>query len=387
MSKNGAPRLIDPRPYIQAGVDPKTGGKLQAPSSTLGQTSPIKEAFKLALRIKDEQNAVMRYSWYNLPDGLDGELVERMLYYRGQLAFAYIKDLDRFFLLPYTLCADSDHPTSLDAYARFASVKLIPFSSVDQVKGDESSLKRKAEEARKRASLITILSALTFNVKYSVLEGKIEEEDIVKSAVILKDYTSQLAEENISRAKIQDPILDLEAACFAYANTAAMNATGIQGMRVSTEDEEENVRQMNQSVERAALNGESAIPVVGGIDFQVLKNGPVATTDQFMVLAQAIDNERLSLYGLENGGLYQKKTYVNDSQTQMNSGSPSDVYHNGLMIRQNFCDIVNSIWGLGIACEAAEFNSGVDLDGDGTTDNRRDQSGAQEGEQLAGGVE
>lgn len=387
MSKNGAPRLIDPRPYIQAAVDPKTGGRLQSPSSTLGQTSPIKEAFKIALRIKDEQNAVMRYAWYNLPDGLDGELVERMLYYRGQLAFTYIKDLNRFYLLPYTLCADSDHPTSLDAYARFASVKLIPFSSVDQVKVDESSLKRKAEEDRKRASLITILSALTFDVKYSVLEGKIEEDDIFKSAVILKDYTSQLAETNISRAKIQDPILDLEAACFAYANTAMINSTGVEGYRVNSEDEEANVAAMNKSIERAALNGEKAIPVVGFQEWQELTGGKIATADEFMVMAQAIDNERLSLYGLENGGLYQKKTYVNDSQTQMNGGSPSDVYHNGLMIRQNFCDIVNSIWGLGIACEAAEFNSGVDLDGDGTTDNRRDQSGAQEGEQLAGGVE
>ena len=224
-------------------------------------------------------------------------------------------------------------------------------------------------------------------MRYQVLEGQIEEDDIFKSAVILKDYTSQLSETNIPRRMIQDPILDLEAACFAYANTAAINSTGVQGMRVQVEDEKKNVEAMNRSVERAALNGEGAIPVVGKVDFQVLKNGPVATTDQFMVLAQAIDNERLSLYGLENGGLYQKKTYVNDSQTQLNSGSPSDVYHNGLLIRQKFCDIVNSIWGLGIACEASEFDTGVDMDGDGTTDNRKDQSGTMEGEQPSGGEE
>lgn len=387
MGKTGVPRLIDPRPYIQAGINPKTGGKLLAASSTLGETSPIKEAFKLALRIKDEQNAVMRYSWYNLPDGLDGELVERMLYYRGQLAFAYIKDLNRFYLLPYTLCANSENPTSLDAYARFASVKLIPFSSVDQVKGDESSNKRREEEDRKRASLLTILSALTFDVKYEVMAGELTEKDLINSAVILKDYTSQLSETNIARSKVNDPIIDLEAACFAYANTAMINSTGVEGMRVNGEDEEENVRQMNRSIERAALNGEKAIPVTGPTDWQELTGGKVTTSDEFMVMAQAIDNERLSLYGLENGGLYQKKTYVNDGQTQMNSGNPSDVYHNGLMIRQKFCDIVNSIWGIGIACEAAEFDTGVDMDGDGTTDNRRDQSGAQEGEQMAGGVE
>ena len=379
MGKNGVPKLIDPTPYIKAGINPKTGGKLLPPSTTLGETSLIKDAFKLALRIKDEQNAVMRYSWYNLPDGLNGELVERMLYYRGQLAFAYVKDLQRFLLLPYTLCGGKDNASALDAYARYSSVKLVAFSGTDQVKAKE-------EENAKRKSLTTILSALTFNVRYEVQEGQIEERDIFESAVLLKDYTSQLSETNIPRREIQDPILDLEAACFAYANTAMINSTGVEGMRVNGEDEESNVWQMNRSIEKAALNGEKAVPVTGAIEWQELTGGKVATSDQFMVMAQAIDNERLSLYGLENGGLYQKKTYVNDSQTQMNSGSPSDVYHNGLMIRQNFCDIVNSIWGLGIACEASEYNSGVDLDGDGTTDDRRDQSGMQEGEQPAGGM-
>ena len=376
MAKHGVPTLIDPAPYIKAGIDPKTGGKLLPPSMTLGVSSPIKEAFRKALRIKDEQNAVMRYSWYNLPDGIDGELVERMLYYRGQLAFAYIKELDKFVILPYTLSGTKDNGSALDEYARYNSIKLVAFSATDTVK---------TESKDPRKTLSTILSALTFKVQYSVLEGEIELSDVLESAVILKDYTSQLSETNIPRKEIQEPIMDLEAACFAYANTAMINSTGVTGMRVNNEDEQQNVFNMNRSVERAALNGEKAIPVVGSIDYQELTGGKVGTSDEFMVMAQAIDNLRLSLYGLDNGGLYQKKSYVNDSQTQMNSGCPNDVYHNGLMIRQKFCDIVNSIWGIGVYCEAAEFNSGVDVNMDGNLDNEKDQSGSQEGEQPAGG--
>ena len=378
MGKCGVPKLIDYSPYIKAGIDPKTGGKLMPPSMTLGVSSAIKEAFRLALRIKDEQNAVMRYSWYNLPDGIDGELIERMLYYRGQLAFAYVKELNRFLILPYTLCGTKDNGSALDAYARFNNIKLISFSGTDAVK-DEKKYSNK--------TLSTILSAITFKVRYAVMEGMVELSDIYESAVLLKDYTSQLSETNIPRREIQDPIIDLEAACFAYANTAMINSTGVAGMRVNNEDEEENVKQMNRSLESAALAGQKAIPIVGAVEFQELTGGKVATSDEFMVMAQAIDNERLSLYGLDNGGLYQKKAYVNDSQTQMNSGSPNDVYHNGLMIRQKFCDIVNSIWGIGIACEAAEYNSGADLNMDGDIDNRKDQSGTNEGEQAAGGAE
>lgn len=379
MAKCGVPTLIDPAPYIKAGINPKTGGKLLPPSMTLGESSPIKEAFRLAIRIKDEQNAVMRYRWYNLPDGLDGELVERMLYYRGQLAFAYVKELNAFLMLPYTLCGDKDNGSGLDAYSRFNAVRLIPFSGTDTAKNSDGK--------ERKTTLSTILSAHTFKVRYAVLEGLVDLSDVEESAVLLKDYTSQLSETNIPRREIQDPIIDLEAACFAYANTAMINSTGVTGMRVQVEDEEQNVANMNRSIEKAALNGHKSIPIVGTVDFQELTGGKTAPADEFMVLAQAVDNERLSLYGLENGGLYQKKTYVNDAQTQMNSGTPNDVYHNGLMIRQKFCDIVNSIWQLGIACEAAEYDSGVDLDGDGTLDDRKDQSGAHEGEQPAGGSE
>jgi hypothetical protein len=49
----------------------------------------------------------------------------------------------------------------------------------------------------------------------------------------------------------------------------------------------------------------------------------------------------------------------------------------GLSIRQNFCNIVNSIWGLGIWCEPNESILNMDVDGDGTAYNS--DSDAQNG--------
>lgn len=60
----------------------------------------LKEQVKKNLRIQDEINAISRYTWYNLPSGLDGQMLERMLYYRYQLALFYVETLDEFFLLP-----------------------------------------------------------------------------------------------------------------------------------------------------------------------------------------------------------------------------------------------------------------------------------------------
>ena len=71
--RNGV--LNDVKTMIAAGFDPMTG--LPINFAKQGMTKPqLKNNIKIALRILDEQNAVNRYEWYNLPDGLDGELLE-----------------------------------------------------------------------------------------------------------------------------------------------------------------------------------------------------------------------------------------------------------------------------------------------------------------------
>ena len=98
MAKNNA-RLIDPNLIIQAGIDPRTG--LPIKMGTPGSYGVDKQNIRKQLRIVDEQNALYRYTWYGLPPGLNQELIERVLYYRGQGAFFQIKD--RAYFLPYTL--------------------------------------------------------------------------------------------------------------------------------------------------------------------------------------------------------------------------------------------------------------------------------------------
>ena len=62
-------------------------------------------------------------------------------------------------------------------------------------------------------------------------------------------------------------------------------------------------------------------------------------------------------------------------------GSVGLIMQDGLSIRQRFCDIVNSYWGLGIWCDVSENVSGADKDMDGELSDQQDQSGANEGDQ------
>lgn len=360
-NKNNA-ALYDPTVLIAAGIDPKTGLPMKFGGSL---TSPYKENIKKALRIIDEQDAVNRYKWYNLPCTISSQELERLIYYKGQLAFFYMPDADEFYFMPYALDG------GIDFYGRFNSVHPVPFAE-----GITD------EEKKKLAQQRNYLSTLKLKCIYDVKDPEELDEDVIlKSCVLLHDYTKQLSQTVIPRQQLQDGILDIMSDCIPFMRTALLNSTGVQGMRVQGEDEQSNVTAASALINRAALNGEKYIAIIGQMDFQDLTGGEVAKSEEFLLAMQALDNFRLSTYGIENGGLFEKKAHTLQSEQDMNTGNTGLVYNDGLSIRQHFCDIVNSIWGLGIWCEAGENVTGVDMNGDGMTLDTEDQSGTMKGEQ------
>ena len=365
-TKNG-PYLPNLEPLIAAGIDPKTGLPVKVTSSA---PCNLKENMKRLIRIQDEQDAVNRYTWYNLPDGLNGQMLERMLYYKGQLCFFYFKEMDKFYFMPYALDG------GIDFYGRYIGVHPIPFS------GGTTD-----EEKAQASKQMTILSAKKLKPTYDVLLP----EDLIKEGisafdtrcVLLKDYTEQLAQTITPRQILNDGIIDMEAECMPFMRTALIRATGVKGMRVGNQDEQSNVQAANISMLDAALTGKVNIPIIGSVDFQELNDGVVGKADEFMMALQSLDNFRLSTYGLDNGGLFQKRERKLVAEQEMNAGGGSVglIMQDGLSIRQRFCDIVNSIWGLGIWCDVSETVSGSDKNMDGELSDQKDQSGGMAGDQ------
>lgn len=344
MAKNNA-RLEDPSILIQAGIDPKTGLPIRAGSNRC----TLKADIKKQLRIVDEQNAVNRFTWYNLPEGLNGRLMERILYYKGQGMFFFLGD--KFYFLPYT-------PIGIpDVYGRCIQASPLPFNGT-------------ANDGKPEKPWI---QGLVYEPIYDIImpEDYVDKnpEEIInkleRSCVLLKDYTEQYAQTNIARQIINDPILDVMAECFPYLRTALKNSTGVQGMRVGTENESANVWAANNAINKAALEGDSKVPIVGTVDFQDLTSGETAKAEEFLLAMQSLDNYRLSLYGLDNGGLFQKKSHMLEAEQEMNGGNVGLVMRDSLQNRQDFCTICNSLWGLNMWCEVSETVIGMDTTGDG----------------------
>lgn len=358
-------RIPDINSLLQAGIDPKTGLPIRM---TSGDASALKDNVKRLLRVVDEQNAINRYTWYNLPDGIDGHLLERILYYKGQGMFFYMESVDKFFFLPYALDG------TIDVYGRYTGVKPLPFNGVAEAKGKED----KSHEW---------LTVLTRKPIYDVLvEGPTKMSDLTDSCVLLSDYSKQISQNNIPRQILQDPLLDVMSDCIPFMRTAMLNSTGVMGMRVNSQDEQSNVEAASRSINNAALTGKKYIPIVGNIDFQEMTGGTVAKSEEFMLAMESLDNFRLAQYGLENGGLFQKKAHMLESEQQMSGGNVGLIYNDCLTNRQKFCDIVNSIWGLGISCEPSECQTNNDMNMDGMIADTQDQSGSMSGTQPDMGV-
>ena len=365
----GKPKLIDPSLYKQAGVDLKTGKPTRVVDGC-----DMKASMKKLLRVIDEQDAVNRYKWYNLPANISSEELERLLYYKGQLCFFYFKALDEFYFMPYALDGN------IDFYGRYNTIHPVPMSS-----GTEDDKKVKEQYETQRA----LLSMLKLNVVKAIKPlDELVEDDLYNSAVILWDYSRQLGQNIIPRKDINDPLLDVIAEIPCFLRTSLIASTGVKGMRVADADTKDEVKIASQQVLKCALTGELATPITSTIDIQELFEGPSGKAQEYLLAMQALENLRLSTYGLENGGIFEKKAHKLDKEQEMNSSTVGLVYTDGLAIRQNFCNIVNSIWGTNLWCMPAESVLGVDVDGDGDaydSNNDGENSGIDASDDAEGG--
>ena len=341
--------MVDNDLRRQAGLPESKYGEKQA------RTSVLKERVKQILRTTDEQNAINRYTWYNLPD-ITGQELERLLYYRGQLCIFYNKDLDKFFYLPYALDGD------IDVYSRFTAVHPVPMGATEGQK----------EDGRTK-QLATWLSGINLKVHYDiVLPEDLTLDMLTNSTALLHDYSKQLSQTITPRQQLNDSLIDVESECIPFMRTALALSTGITGVRVDGKNSAQLVDVVSQGLVDAALGGQAFLPIIGQTDFQELTTGQVARAEEFLLAMQSIDNIRLGTYGLENGGIFQKKAHELQAEANMAGGEVGLVMQDGLAIRQHWCNIVNSIWGLGVWCEVSEVASSADKNLDGEISDEQD---------------
>lgn len=256
-------------PNVQAiqamGINPATG----LPYKMGTQKSHLKQNIMKQLRLDDQASFVNRFHWYNLPRGLDGQDLERMLYYKGQICVFWNKSLNKFFATPFGL----EGP--IDYMGRPTLVHPVPF-----VEGNTQDGKGNVQD------VADWFSTLKLKVLWDVplFEELREDPSMLENCcVIIQDYTPQISQTVLPRQVINEGIIDVESDCIPFMRTALLNATGVRGMRVTNEDEAFQVMEASKSINDAATAGEKFVPMLGINEFQDFTDGTVGKAEEFLL--------------------------------------------------------------------------------------------------------
>lgn len=350
------PRLPDIQTLIGLGFDPGQVDKLCGYLKTCSLSYDRVDAIRKILRKNDREQYVNRFEWI-LPGDLSGDLVERMLYYRYSVMFFYIPELNEFKILPYT-------GKGIDEYGRYKECTPLPFNGSSEK--DEVYIPGLTRIPIYDLTKTDGYAVPIFDEKGAIV-GSRTIDPMTEGCVIINAYCRDLGNRAIPEQEMMDPLLDMMAEAIPMARTSLISSSGTKGMRVNNQDEYSNVEAANKSIEKAALNGQRFIPIVGLTEFQEFADKSGAQNDQFFIYMQTLDNLRLQSYGLKNNGLFEKNQYVNNTMAGNIQANVGQIYEDALKCRQDSVELINMIWGPIAACLPSETVTNSDTNMDGET--------------------
>ena len=306
---------------------------------------PMFEKLGVSIKYIDYQQFLTRFKWNNLPEGMDSELIERILYFSGSAMFFYIKELNRFYFLPYGMSGENTE-VGIDFYGRFNRLKPYSFNGSTDGGGE-----KKADGKRITRSDLYLSTQIRDNIKdIPMVESEEEARKIYENgAVICWDMTPQLAYAVDSRNRISQSYVKYIVQILIQTKSALINSSGFNLFSTDTEASTDIMQLQIDAINADREKGKLSAVVsnaLGKIE-NLQSKAPSAMGDFWNSLVSA-DNLRLKSMGIRNDGLVQKSQYQNIQEQSIDINDAMQVYWNAFMERVKFSAIVNSIWGLGI---------------------------------------
>lgn len=322
----------------------KSLGMCKKDGSPVFDEDPSINGIASSMKVIDYQQYLTRFKWNNLPEGLDSELFERIMYYSGSAMFFYIKELNRFYFLPYGMSGEKTQ-TGIDFYGRFNRLKPYSFNGSTDGSGEQ--------EAGKRISQADIFLSTQIRDNIKDIPMVETEEEAIKiyenGAVICWDITPGLAYYCESRNRTSQAYIKYLKDVLIQTRSALINSSGFNLFASDTESAQDIMQLQIDTINKDRERGKLAAVVsnmLGKIE-NLQSNAPAAMTD-FWASLQSVDNLRLKSMGISNDGVIQKSQYQNIQEQTMDLSDAMQVYMNSFMERIKFSAIVNSIWGLNI---------------------------------------
>lgn len=336
---------------------------------------PMFEKIGKSLRTIDYQQFLTRFKWHNLPEGMDSELFERIMYFSGSAMFFYIKDLDRFYFLPYGMSGEKTQ-VGIDFYGRFNRLKPYSFNGSTDGAGEQEGGKRISKAD------IYLSTQIRDNIKDIPMVRTEEEAKKIyeNGAVICWDTSPGLAYYTDSRNRTCKPFIDYMVKILIQTKSALINASGFNLFSSDSESSNDIMQMQIDAINKDREKGKLAA-VVSNLLGQIenLQSNAPASMQDFWNSLQAADNLRLKSLGIQNDGVVQKSQYQNIASQALDMNDSLQVYFNSFLERVKFSAIVNSIWGLNIYPEPLLLPKGGEQSSQQQNEEGGSKNQAQEG--------
>ena len=310
------------QPLIDLGIDPRTGLPLKAEA---GSECCLELGMNMILNQLDCTQTINRYKYRFLPRGLDAEVIERIIYYRGACCIFYNKEQNKFYSLPFNIGKQG-----LDIYGRYKSVVPMIFSGGTDDTKDE-----------------VFIQGLDLTVIYDIpLDEEITLDMFENGCVLLFDRTRQVNPNNLlSRWNMVQPLIAAEAEAYPFARTNIISNSGVKAYRVTDATEAPRVDELGRKATNCAKSGKPFMGVQGTLEFQDLTSGGSATkSEEYLLYLQSIDNFRQGTIGVGDGAIFEKKAHMLNREAGMNGMCPGQILRDGLDQRLKAFKIFNIVW-------------------------------------------
>ena len=295
--------------------------------------------------IMQEQNMIEtleRYMWTNIPFGLNQDLIERLLFFRGKGIFYFNDEVEKFQFLPFALNGE------IDEYGRYTRCNTFPFTGVDS----------KDDKKKKDRPLVYKNLDIVYDLPYDIETIKdIRSHKTV--GIILNDNSLGVSQQPIIRSNYVRPVLHMMSTLMQIINTAMYGSADHNAVQVENESELDSVYQQIDAINRDILIGRRFTPIIGALPITPIKTSNTANLEGLFNTFNSLTNFLKSITGIANSGVFDKKAHLLQEEQRLNGSNSDDIYYNGLRLRQEFCLMIQAYYGYPIWCESKRGMSEV----------------------------
>lgn len=309
----------------------------------------------------DARQAINRFEWINLPEGMDGQLIERVLYYRGKGAFTFING--KYYFLPFTLHSKT---AAIDIYGRYTGIQLMTFNGM--------AYKEKGDINYKDG---TFLGGKEFTPVYELYQ-----ETSTIPAVPLWDGTREISQNNIPLYITQAHFHEEKAEIVTLIRKNLVNSVKQFVVGVKDEAEVEVLEKIWNNIRKEQLNSDLDITFVKTtMDIQELKGTQSLQSQDYWEAFASLDSLREMMIGINTNGVFNKKERKLAGEADMEANKGNLIQQDALYQRKRFCMLVNNQFGLAIDVKDVQAGKEESKDDTDNQENFRAGGAGSEGGQ------